>query len=202
MAKKKNKNRHFRVRYHAEAECDGTVIYTIEDEDIPKKGKSIDMTAFKSDLESEAEAWAEGEQSIVTPPKHGTYSARADWDTQREEWMYWPRVSIEDVEEVTDELELIGTAEICPTKMQAFIPIPKGRVKNPVFYECWVHRTAGEKDVKVLIEAEPGQSLRVEVDTRSKSKVEDTLKSLQAGDLEANTKKEAKEIQGLFNGVL
>lgn len=197
----KKKHRHFRVRYHAEAECDGTVIYTIEDEDIPKKGKSIDMTAFESDLESEAEAWAEGEQSIVTPPKHGTYCAKPDWDTQREEWAYWPRVSIEDVEEVTDELNLTSTAEICPVQMQAFVPVHKKKIKNPAFYNCLVIPANGTGR-GVFIEAEPGMPLRVEVKTQHKSDVEEALRLLQTGNIEAATKKEAKEIQQLFNGTV
>lgn len=161
--KKNKKERQFRVKYSCTSETQGTVIYSIEDGDIPKeKGGAIDTEAFANDLHSEVEVWAEGYQNICEPPTHGMRDARPDWDTQAEDWSYFPdNITVDNIEEITAEEDVVRQADVMSLTQVCYIPFGKHKPKEMA---QWGLQVDG---FNVQIEAEPLEpSFKVEI-TRS-----------------------------------
>lgn len=198
----KKKQRQFQVKYKATAECEGTVIYTVDDDEIPKEKRAIDMKAFESDLASEAETWAEGYQSICEPPAHGSRDARPDWENQAEDWSYFPSVEILSIDEVTAEENVITHADVYSLAQVCHVPFGKYKPKEMALWGLDVDGFA------VQVEAEPLEVSFLVTITRSygvtKVNANSVLKTLARGDVSRmrkikHTDSEMEQLFKLFN---
>ena len=198
---KNKKQRQFQVRYHATAECDGTVIYTVDDDEVPKKGKGkeIDMKSFESDLAGEAEQWAEGYQSVCEPPKHGVRDVRPDWEEQSDDWSYFPSVDILSIEEVTAEENVVTHADMYSLAQVCHVPFGKYKPKEMALWGLEVD------GFTVQVEAEPLEVSFMITITRSygvtRVDANSVLKTLARGDvsrMRKQTKYTPAEMEQLF----
>jgi hypothetical protein len=198
MAKKKQtKTYRFRVPYHVEAECKGTAIVEMEEDELQFKRGKVDMEVLKADFIDQVPHWAEGYQNICSGGSLTGVSA--DYETQNDEWCYWPeRVSVGDIEDISDEEEVVCIADIQPHHMEVYLPMPKGAVKNPEYYECEVPADV-PVPIRATIWAEPDAPLKLDIHAKRRSDTENVLRWLSKGDFTCDTKKKVTEVHKLIN---
>ena len=198
---KNKKQRQFQVRYHAKAECDGTVIYTVDDDEVPKKGKGkeIDMESFASDLASEAEQWA---VSSISPPVSVTPRIRTV-SSMPNPALRPASVDILSIEEVTAEENVVAHADMYSLAQVCHVPFGK---YNPKEMALWGLEVDG---FTVQVEAEPLEVSFMITITRSYGVTSvdaySVLKTLARGDESRmgkqtkHTPAEMKQLFKLFN---
>tara|TARA_R100000458_G_C8270601_1_gene245369 strand:- start:1080 stop:1715 length:636 start_codon:yes stop_codon:yes gene_type:complete len=183
MAKLKAE-RSFRVKYKARAEAEGTVIYKLPDEDVPKFRGKANLEQMALEISPDIESLAEGYQSVAMG-EHGICpeGVQPDWESQPEDWTYFPDVEIESIEDITNEVAVVEHTEKLVKTYKCVVPYGKHKPEVGVLYNCRVNGISVSIDVEPMDAAFTMELSRGDLGV-TKQDADDVLRTLARGGLE------------------
>jgi len=199
VKKKQNKIYKFRVPYEVQANAQGTAIVEVGEDELQFKYGKVDMDSLRADMIDQIPYWSEGTQTICEPASSGSwpYGVAPDYDTQCDEWCYYPEhVEVGEIEDITDEVDVVDRADVSIQRMEAYLPFKKKGVRNPEFHEVAVPHDV-PRPIRIWIEVLP-EGVKIEANCNRRTDFNNALKWLVTGDISAETKKKALEIQKLI----